>query len=169
MRTAKEYRESLYRMRPNLHIRGEKAGRDDPRLQPALDLIATSYDLAHQPETKELFSATSSLTGNKISRFARLYYTQEDLIKKLEAVRFLTRKIGYCAMRCGGERRSRDLRTDVARWPGRVQARACHARGARRQRWPCAASRRQSGCPPACQMGHDIPGARPQATMVRCE
>ena len=46
MRTSAEYRADLEKMKPNLYIGGDKAGRDDPRITPGAKVMSVTFDFA---------------------------------------------------------------------------------------------------------------------------
>jgi len=104
MRTFKEYQKKLKGMRKNVYIDGELVERDDPRLIGGQNVMAISFSAAEseEPELSELASATSHLTGEKISRFAHVYQTEDDLLKKQAMIRKLGEKAGGCIQRCMG-------------------------------------------------------------------
>ncbi|MHA1606747.1 MAG: 4-hydroxyphenylacetate 3-hydroxylase family protein [Candidatus Freyarchaeota archaeon] len=102
MRTPEEYQESLYKMKPNVYIGGEKVKRDDPRLQGGIRVISKTFELVDDPEFKDLLVATSHLTGEKINRFTHINRSPEDLLKKQEMIRKLCHLTGGCIQRCMG-------------------------------------------------------------------
>ena len=87
MRTSAEYREDLKKMNPNLYIGGERVGRDDPRIEPGINVMSVTFDLAQDPEWEGLLTATSSLTGEKVNRFTHLPQNPYDLMQKQKMVR----------------------------------------------------------------------------------
>jgi len=102
VRSGKEYFEDLKRMKPNLHIGGDKVGRDDPRIWPGINAVSVSFDLAQDAEWDGLLSAASSITGKKINRFAHLPQNPYDLMQKQKMVRLLAHRVGGCIQRCMG-------------------------------------------------------------------
>ncbi|MGL4483977.1 MAG: 4-hydroxyphenylacetate 3-hydroxylase family protein, partial [Anaerovoracaceae bacterium] len=58
--------------------------------------------LAQDPEHEDLMTATSSLTGEKINRFAHLHQSTDDLRKKVKMQRLLGQKTASCFQRCVG-------------------------------------------------------------------
>lgn len=102
MRTPDEYFSDLKKMNPNLYIGGEKVGRDDSRIKPGVNVMSVTFDLAHDPEWDGLITATSSLTGKKINRFAHLPQNPQDLVQKQKMVRLLSQRVGGCIQRCMG-------------------------------------------------------------------
>jgi aromatic ring hydroxylase len=102
MRTKEEYLAGLRKMRRNLHHNGAKIDRDDPEQLPALNVMGVTFDAAYDPETSELCTATSHITGDLITRFCHVHQTVEDLHRKQDMTRALCRKVGYCIQRCMG-------------------------------------------------------------------
>ena len=102
MRTKEQYFEGLKKLRPNLYFNGEKIGRDHEALAPSINVIGATYDAAHDPETRDLFTATSHLTGETINRFCHIHQSKEDLHNKQDMTRALCQKVGYCVGRCMG-------------------------------------------------------------------
>ena len=104
MRTFAEYQEKLKKMRKNVYIDGELVERDDPRLLGGQHIIGITFAAAHSedPEIRELATATSHLSGETINRFAHVYQTEEDLLKKQKMIRKLGEKAGGCIQRCMG-------------------------------------------------------------------
>lgn len=73
-----------------------------PLLQPALNSVKMTYDLAQNPEYSELMTVSSHLTGRKINRFTHLHQSREDLINKVKMQRLLGQKTASCFQRCVG-------------------------------------------------------------------
>jgi len=82
MRTQKQYIEGLRKMKRNLYHNGEKIDRDDELQMPALNVMGVTFDGAQDPELEDLCTATSHLTGEKISRFSHIHQSVDDLHKK---------------------------------------------------------------------------------------
>lgn len=102
MITSDEYRERLLAMKPNVYIDGEVVSRADARIQPGMNVIALTYDLAQQEQYEGLFTATSHLDGQKINRFCHIHQSSEDLLKKQEMTRLYCHQTGGCIQRCMG-------------------------------------------------------------------
>ncbi|WP_027363868.1 4-hydroxyphenylacetate 3-hydroxylase family protein [Desulfotruncus alcoholivorax] len=102
MRTREQYIERLGKMNRNLYCNGEKIDRLDERQQPAINVMALTFDAAWDPESKDLCTATSHLTGQTINRFNHIHQNKEDLHKKQDMTRFLCNKVGQCIQRCMG-------------------------------------------------------------------
>ena len=102
MRTKEEYIEKLGKMNRNLYSNGEKIDRLDERQQGAINVMSLTFDAAWDPESKDLCTATSHLTGETINRFNHIHQNPEDLHKKQDMTRFLCNKVGQCIQRCMG-------------------------------------------------------------------
>jgi 4-hydroxybutyryl-CoA dehydratase/vinylacetyl-CoA-Delta-isomerase len=61
-----------------------------------------TYALANKEKYKDLATATSHLTGRRISRFTHVHQNIEDLMKKIKLLRVLGQKTGTCFQRCVG-------------------------------------------------------------------
>ena len=75
---------------------------DHPIIRPSINSVAVTYDVANDPEYKELATATSNLTGEKINRFTHIHQNTYDLVKKVKLLRLLGQKTGVCFQRCVG-------------------------------------------------------------------
>ena len=102
MRTKEEYIEKLGKMNRNLYSNGEKIDRLDERQQGAINVMSLTFDAAWDPESKDLCTATSHLTGETINRFNHIHQNPEDLHKKQDMTRFLCNNVGQCLQRCMG-------------------------------------------------------------------
>lgn len=104
MKTAKEYVESLKKLNLKVYLFGElvKDPTEHPIIKPSLNSVTMTYALAQQEEYKDLMTATSNLTGEKINRFTHLHQSNEDLVKKVKMCRFMGQKTASCFQRCVG-------------------------------------------------------------------
>ncbi len=103
--TGEEYRRSLSERKPlNVYFCGQKLQEplDHPIVALALNSVAATYDLAHDPRYQDLATAKSALTATRISRFCHLHQSAEDLIAKVKLLRVLGRTTGGCFQRCVG-------------------------------------------------------------------
>lgn len=103
LRTKAQYHQDLFKMQPNIYIGGKKVGRDDPRLAPGIRVMDITFDLAQDPASRALATATSSLTGGEINRWAHLPQTPHDLLQKQKLIRVGARRAGGCIQRCMGQ------------------------------------------------------------------
>ena len=103
MKTSDEYRANLLKMKPNIYINGEQVGRDDERLQGAMNVISLTFDTENESEFKDLLTVESNLDGiGKINRFTHIHKSVDDLLKKQELTRLICRKSSGCIFRCMG-------------------------------------------------------------------
>ncbi|MCD6230818.1 MAG: aromatic ring hydroxylase [Dehalococcoidia bacterium] len=102
MRSSARYREDLLNMKPNLYIGGEKVGRGDARIQPGINVMSVTFDLAQDTDWQSLLTAESYFTGNRVNRFTRPPQTSYDLMQKQKMIRLLTQRVGGCIQRCMG-------------------------------------------------------------------
>ena len=105
LKSPEEYISSLRQMKPRIFVQGKKVESvvDHPLLRPAVNTFCLTYEMAQDPEYRELMTTTSHLTGEIINRFNHLYLRPDDLVKKLEMVRTCSQK-ALCILRCmGGE------------------------------------------------------------------
>lgn len=104
MMKREEYIESLKEKNMEVYVMGEKV--EDtithPMIEPSLNSVGMTYELAEDEEYEELMTATSSLTGKKINRFTHLHQSTDDLIKKVKMQRLLGQKTASCFQRCVG-------------------------------------------------------------------
>lgn len=104
MMTGKEYRDSLRLAKPEIYYMGEKVASvvDHPAFIPHVNAAALTYDMALAPEFEELTSASSHLTGQRISRFTHIHQSHDDLVKKVKMLRAIGQQTGSCFQRCVG-------------------------------------------------------------------
>ena len=102
--TAKEYIESLRKLKTRVYMFGEKIDNwvDHPMIRPSINCVAMTYALAQDPQYAELMTVKSSLTGHTINRFTHLHQSTEDLINKVKMQRLLGQKTASCFQRCVG-------------------------------------------------------------------
>lgn len=102
MMNGTEYVESLRNLKPRVFYRGERIERpyDHPAMVPHVRTAAATYDLrlTHQ----DVMTATSSLDGSRISRFTHLFWSVDDLLKKIAMLRLVGQETGTCFQRCVG-------------------------------------------------------------------
>ncbi len=100
-----EYIESLKKRGPlKVYLLGEEVKDvvSHPIIRASINSVALTYDLAHDPEYRDLLTAKSSLTGHTINRFCHLHQSTEDLQDKVKMQRVLGQKCGTCFQRCVG-------------------------------------------------------------------
>ncbi len=104
MMTGTQYVESLEARSPRVFYKGARLERpyDHPAIAPHLRTAAATYDLARDPAHAEVMTATSNLTGERVSRFTHLFWSRDDLVRKIEMLRLMGQATGTCFQRCVG-------------------------------------------------------------------
>jgi aromatic ring hydroxylase len=102
MRSSKEYRESLRKMKRNVRMAGDLVDRDDELMMGAVNILSHTFDFAEKKEHQDLAIATSHITGEKINRFNHIHQSKEDLHKKQDMIRLICQQVGGCIQRCMG-------------------------------------------------------------------
>ncbi|MHB8156939.1 MAG: 4-hydroxyphenylacetate 3-hydroxylase family protein [Desulfocucumaceae bacterium] len=104
LKTAGEYLESLRKLDIKVWMFGEQVIDfvDHPIIRPSINSVAKTYELAHSDGYSDLMTATSSLGGQKINRFAHLHQSTGDLVKKVKMQRLMGQKTAACFQRCVG-------------------------------------------------------------------
>ena len=102
MRTSEQYLEDLRSMKANVYMGGEIVPRDDPRIVPGINVMRLTFDKAADPESSDLFTATSQYTGDKVNRFCHVSSSVDDLLTKQRMIRTGARLSGFCIQRCMG-------------------------------------------------------------------
>ena len=102
IKTFDDYLNRLKKMRRNVYLGGEKVDRTDERLSGQLRIIRETYDRANDPDWRDLCTATSHLTGEKINRYTHIHQSIDDLLRKQLMTRLLSHRTGGCIMRCMG-------------------------------------------------------------------
>lgn len=104
IKTKQDYIESLKKQKLNVYYKGNRV--EDvtahPAFIPHINAAAKTYELALRPESEDLLTATSHLTGQKINRFTHIHQSVEDLIKKVLMLRLISHETGSCYQRCVG-------------------------------------------------------------------
>ncbi|MGE5230017.1 MAG: 4-hydroxyphenylacetate 3-hydroxylase N-terminal domain-containing protein, partial [Deltaproteobacteria bacterium] len=104
LKTPEEFVQSLADLHLQIYLFGEKV--DDyvnhPLIRPSINCIATTYEMAAQPEYEDLMLATSHLTGKKVNRFTHIHQSTVDLSKMVKMQRLLGEKSCSCFQRCVG-------------------------------------------------------------------
>ncbi|MDR2455475.1 MAG: 4-hydroxyphenylacetate 3-hydroxylase family protein [Deltaproteobacteria bacterium] len=104
MMNGDEYVESVKNIQMEIHMFGQRveSSVSDPILRPSLNSVKATYDLAQDPRYEGVLTATSHLTGKKISRFCHIHQSAEDLVNKVKAQRICGQKTAACFQRCVG-------------------------------------------------------------------
>ncbi len=105
MKTGKEYKESLRKMRPNIYKFGEliKDVTTHPATRRTIEGHAQIFDAAKKPEYKDLLTKNSSLINKPVSRYLSLIENAEDMIANVKMKRLMFNLTGTCTGgRCVG-------------------------------------------------------------------
>ncbi|MFV0363333.1 MAG: 4-hydroxyphenylacetate 3-hydroxylase family protein [Suipraeoptans sp.] len=104
MMTGGQYVESMRNMNLKVYMFGKKIDNpvDDPILRPSLNSVKATYDLAQDPEYKDLMTAKSAITGETINRFLHIHESADDLVRKVKMQRMLGQQTASCFQRCVG-------------------------------------------------------------------
>jgi len=104
IKTGREYVESLRDRKITVYMFGEKIKNpaDHPIIEPSINSVSLTFDIAHDKRYDDLATATSHLTGERINRFTHVHQSTEDLVKKVKLFRLLGQKTGACFQRCVG-------------------------------------------------------------------
>jgi len=105
MRTAQEYKESLRRMRPNVYKFGAliEDVTNHPATRRAVEGHAQIFDAAQREEYRDILTTTSSLTGERVSRYLSVIGSAEEMVKNVRMKRLMFNLTGTCTGgRCVG-------------------------------------------------------------------
>jgi 4-hydroxybutyryl-CoA dehydratase/vinylacetyl-CoA-Delta-isomerase len=104
LKTPGEYVESLRALKIRAYVAGERVDSivDHPMIAPHINTVAKTYELAHRPEHRDVMTAISHLTGERIHRYTHIFQSPDDLVKKIEMLRLLGQTTGTCFQRCVG-------------------------------------------------------------------
>ena len=105
LKTVEQYKESLRRMRPNIHKFGKVV--EDVTTHPAtrstVEGHARIYQLQNDAEFQDVVTTTSSLTGERISRYLSIIGSQDDMVANCKMKRLFFNVTGTCTGgRCVG-------------------------------------------------------------------
>ena len=105
MKTSKEYKQSLKKMKSNIYKFGELI--EDVTTHPAtkrtVEGHAQIFDAAQNDEYKDIITAKSNLTGERISRYLSIISSAEDMIANVRMKRIMFNLTGTCTGgRCAG-------------------------------------------------------------------
>jgi hypothetical protein len=93
--SGKDFRESLRERKPRVFVDGRAVDSvaDEPALQPGINAIALTYDLALQARYAPLMTAVQQTSGRRVNRLSHINTSSGDLLYKLEAVRLVCQDI----------------------------------------------------------------------------
>ena len=105
MKTSKEYKESLRKMKPNIYKFGEliKDVTTHPATKRTVEGHAQIFDAAHKPEYQDILTTKSNLTGKKVVRYLSILLNADDMIANVRMKRLMFNLTGTCTGgRCAG-------------------------------------------------------------------
>lgn len=106
LKTGDEFIASVKSLGLEAYILGKKTGdlTEHPLVSPSTRAVATTFDCAfsEDEETRNLFRATSSLSGEEINRFTHLHQSTDDLMAKVQMQRKCANLTCCCYQRCVG-------------------------------------------------------------------
>ncbi len=104
MMTSEQYVESLRKMKLRVYMFGKLVENpvDHPIIRPSLNSVAMTYKLAQMDEYKDIMTAVSNLTGERINRFCHLHQSPADLVMKVKMQRLMGQQTAACFQRCVG-------------------------------------------------------------------
>ena len=104
LKTREQYWNSLRNLKRKVYILGERVDRpnEHPIVRPSTNSVARTYELAERPETEDLLTATSPLTGQTINRFTHIQNSIDDMVRKIKMLRLMGQQTGSCFQRCAG-------------------------------------------------------------------
>jgi len=103
--TKEQYIESLRKLKPTVYMFGKKVENvvDNPRLRAGIDATGATYELAEDPEFRDLIVTRSKLINEPINRFNNPPTSVEDLVARVKINRKLGQRVGTCFQRCTGQ------------------------------------------------------------------
>ncbi|MFZ5571133.1 MAG: 4-hydroxyphenylacetate 3-hydroxylase family protein [Thermodesulfobacteriota bacterium] len=104
MMTPEQYEDSLRRLKLVVYMFGKRVDSpvDHPIIRPSMNAVAKTYAMAQHPECREIMTARSHISGNRINRFTHIHQSVDDLVKKTKMGRLLGAHTGCCFQRCVG-------------------------------------------------------------------
>ncbi len=105
MKTSKEYKESLKKMKPNIYKFGEliKDVTTHPATKRTIEGHAQIFDAAKNPDYKDILTTKSSLTGKQVIRYLSIMQNTDDMIANVRMKRLMFNLTGTCTGgRCVG-------------------------------------------------------------------
>ena len=99
LKTRNDYLDSLRKMRPNIYKFGKLI--DDVTTHPAtkrtVEIHCLSFDASNDPDLSDMYTTTSTFTGNKIHRWNSMMQKTGDLIGNMALKRQNYRRTGTCS------------------------------------------------------------------------
>jgi len=104
LKTKAEYIESLRRLKPTAYMFGQKLTDvvDNPRLRAGIEATGSTYELAEDPQYRDLVVTMSPLINEPVNRFTLPPTSIADLVARVKINRLLGNRVGTCHQRCTG-------------------------------------------------------------------
>jgi 4-hydroxybutyryl-CoA dehydratase/vinylacetyl-CoA-Delta-isomerase len=105
MKTSKQYRQSLKKMRPNIYKFGEliKDVTTHPATRRTVNGHAQIFDAAQKDEYKDLLTTKSAITDKQVIRYLSIIKNPEEMIANVKMKRLMFNLTGTCTGgRCAG-------------------------------------------------------------------
>ena len=105
MKTSKEYKQSLKKMRPNIYKFGEliKDVTTHPATKRTVEGHAQIFDAAQKDEYKDILTTKSDLTNKRVVRYLSILKNADDMIANVRMKRLMFNLTGTCTGgRCAG-------------------------------------------------------------------
>ncbi len=102
--TKEQYIDSLRKMNPTAYMFGERIESvvDNPRIRAGIEATAATYEIAADPDKRDLVVTQSPLIDEPVNRFTLPPASIEDLVARVKINRTLGRYVGTCHQRCTG-------------------------------------------------------------------
>jgi 4-hydroxybutyryl-CoA dehydratase/vinylacetyl-CoA-Delta-isomerase len=104
LRTGNQYLESAKKLSPKVFVGGKKVGNllENPVTLSMVRATAKIFELAEDPQHKEVMVAKSHLTGEPINRNLHVAQSRHDLDMRQEMALLTSQSVGTCNYRCVG-------------------------------------------------------------------
>ncbi len=104
LRTPKEYKADIQKMRVNAYLDGKKVEGllQNPVTRSVVEAMAKLYELAADPQHEGVMTARSHLTGQKINRNLHVNRSTADLERRADMALLTSQTLGTCNYRCVG-------------------------------------------------------------------
>lgn len=104
LRTAREYLEGVSRREPRVYLGGKRVNSliDHPVTRTVVEATAKVFELTLDPRYQEVMTATSHLSGERVSRNLHINRSTADLERRTEMAVLTSQKLGTCNYRCVG-------------------------------------------------------------------
>jgi len=104
LKTPEQYVDSLRQLKICAYVGGERVASvtDHPAIAPHINTVAKTYELAHRAEHREVMTAVSHLSGERVHRYTHIFQSTDDLVNKIQMLRLLGQTTGTCFQRCVG-------------------------------------------------------------------